>query len=209
MHTMYVTAQQAAILEFIGGYRQRTGASPSQREIQQRFGFASRHAVPKHLSALQRKGLLERAPGKARTLAPAGEVRGNSDLREIPVLGAIPAGFPVDAVAEAERTIKIDERSLGLSKFVQTFGLEVRGDSMIGAHIADGDLAILERRPARHGDIVAALIDGEVTLKRLIVEGDRKFLRAENTKYADLVPVEELVIQGVLQTIIRTKPSRL
>lgn len=206
---MNPTPQQAAILEFIGAFRERTGSSPSQREIQERFGFASRHAVPKHLAALERKGLIERSAGRARSMAPVGETRTMEGLRKVPILGAIPAGFPTDQMEEPGSYLHLDERSLGLSKSVQTFGLQVRGDSMIDAHIVDGDMAILERRPASHRDIVAALIDGEVTLKRLIVEGGRKFLRAENARYPDLIPATELVIQGVLQTIIRSKPSSI
>lgn len=206
---MSPTPQQAAILEFIGMFRERTGSSPSQREIQERFGFASRHAVPKHLAALERKGLIERSAGRARSMAPVGEVRSGEALLKVPMLGAIQASFPTDQVEEQGSYLNLDARSLGLSRTVQTFGLLVRGDSMIDAHIVDGDTAILERRPAQHRDIVAALIDGEVTLKRLIIEGGRKFLRAENAKYPDLIPVTELVIQGVLQTIIRSKPASI
>jgi repressor LexA len=80
---------------------------------------------------------------------------------------------------------------------------------MIDAHIVDGDLALLEHKPARHRDIVAAVIDGEVTLKRFISDGGRQFLKAENPRYPDLIPMLELVIQGVLRSVIRTSPSNL
>jgi repressor LexA len=83
------------------------------------------------------------------------------------------------------------------------FGLHVRGDSMVNAHVLDGDLAILERKIASPGDIVAALIDGETTLKRLIVENRQTFLRAENEKFRDIHPVEELTIQGVMIALVR------
>lgn len=205
---MKPTPQQAAILEFIGSFREQTGSSPSQREIQEHFGFASRHSVPKHLAALQRKGLLERSAGRARSMAPVID-SSLSGLLRIPLLGAIPAGLPIDQTEETGQYIQVDAASLGLSRRAEVFGLEVRGDSMIDAHIVDGDLAILERKPASHRDIVAALIDGEVTLKRLIVEGRQRFLKAENAKYADLIPILELVIQGVLRTVIRTRPARL
>jgi repressor LexA len=208
LHTVKPTPQQAAILEFIGSFREQTGSLPSQREIQEHFGFASRHSVPKHLAALQRKGLLERSAGRARAMAPVAEFSSGSLLR-VPLLGAIPAGLPIDQVEQSGDFLQVDAATLGLSRQAEVFGLRVRGDSMIDAHIVDGDLAILERKPASHRDIVAALIDGEVTLKRLIVEGSRKFLKAENANYADLMPALELVIQGVLRTVIRTHPARL
>ncbi len=210
MHTMSATPQQAAILEFIRSFRERTGGLPSQREIQEHFGFASRHSVPKHLAALEKKGLLERSTGRARSMAPVGgESGGVGDLLRIPLLGLIPAGLPIDQVEDTGKFIQVDAGTLGLSRNAEVFGLQVRGDSMIDAHIVDGDLAILERKPASHRDIVAALIDGEVTLKRLLIEGGRKFLKAENANYHDLIPVMELVIQGVLRTVIRTRPSIL
>jgi repressor LexA len=74
---------------------------------------------------------------------------------------------------------------------------------MIDAHIVDGDLVILELRPPHHGAIVAALIDGEATLKRYLVRDGKPFLKAENPRYKELVPAEELVIQGVLRAVIR------
>jgi len=79
----------------------------------------------------------------------------------------------------------------------------VRGESMIDAQIADGDTVVLEERPARDGDIVAALIDGEVTLKRLVVQRGRSYLKAENPAYPDLEPAQELAIQGVMVGLIR------
>lgn len=209
LHTVSATPQQIAILEFIRSYRERTGSLPSQREIQEHFGFASRNSVPKHLAALEKKGLLERSNGRARSINPVGGDSGLGDLMRIPLLGLIPAGMPIDQVEDSGKFIQVDAGTLGLSRSAEVFGLQVRGDSMIDAHIVDGDLAILERKPASHRDIVAALIDGEVTLKRLLIEGGRKFLKAENANYHDLVPVMELVIQGVLRTVIRTRPSLL
>lgn len=206
---MSPTPQQAAILEFIETFRERNGNLPSQREIQEHFGFASRHSVPKHLAALEKKGLLARSAGRARSMAPMTETRTFGGLLRVPLLGLIPAGLPMDQVEETGRFLQIDPDTLGLSPRAEVFALEVRGDSMIDAHIVDGDLAILERKPASHRDIVAALIDGEVTLKRLIVEGGKRFLKAENANYADLTPLMEMVIQGVLRTVIRTRPATL
>ena len=86
----------------------------------------------------------------------------------------------------------------------RTFALEVRGDSMTGKHILDGDLVVLEHGAnPKPGDVVAALIDGESTLKTFLLRGTKPFLKAENPKYPDLIPAQELVIQGVLKLVIR------
>jgi len=204
---MKATGQQQAILEFIQTFREREGMPPTQREIQEHFGFASRNAVPKHLAALEKKGLLERPGGRARTLQPTGETPMPALLR-IPLLGMIPAGFPADQEQEAGRCVAIDADSLQLPRNARTFALEVRGDSMKDAAILDRDVVIMEFREPRHGDIVAALIDGETTLKRYLVRKGQPFLRAENPQYPDLLPARELVIQGVMRALLRTGGSR-
>jgi len=85
----------------------------------------------------------------------------------------------------------------------KTFALRVRGDSMIDAHICSGDTVILEVREPRKGDIVAALIDGETTLKRFVFENGQPYLHAENEDYPDLIPARELIIQGVMVALLR------
>jgi repressor LexA len=103
-----------------------------------------------------------------------------------------------------EGHISLDTRSVNASKNGRTFALRVRGDSMIDAHILDGDIVILEdRKDVQNGDIVAALIDGETTLKRYITEHGRPYLKAENPLYPNLIPARELRIQGVLVSLVR------
>ena len=85
----------------------------------------------------------------------------------------------------------------------RTFALKVRGDSMVGAHILDGDIVILEFREPRKNDIVAALIDGETTLKRFITRRGKPYLKAENPRFPSLEPAHELVIQGVMIALLR------
>jgi repressor LexA len=103
-----------------------------------------------------------------------------------------------------EGHVSLDVRSVNASKNAKTFALRVRGDSMIEAHILDGDIVILEdRKDAQNGDIVAALIDGETTLKRYIMEHGRPYLKAENPLYPNLVPARELRIQGVMVSLVR------
>jgi len=175
---------------------------PSTREIQHYFGFASQTAAISHLRALERKGIIQRLPGKARAVAFPDELD-RAEIVDVPVYGRIAAGMSQDAEPEREGCISIDISSLGIPRHARTFALKVRGDSMIDAHICDGDTVILEFREPRKGDIVAALIDGETTLKRFIVEKGKTFLRAENPNYPDLIPAQELIIQGVLVALLR------
>ena len=98
----------------------------------------------------------------------------------------------------------VDVASIGFKPTARTFCLKVVGDSMIGKHICEGDIVILEHGPEpRHGDIVAALIDRKSTLKTFVQKGGKRYLKAENPKYSDLVPSDELVIQGVYKGLIR------
>src|SRR4030095_6938596 len=107
-----------------------------------------------------------------------------------------------------EGHISLDARSVNASKNGRTFALRVRGDSMIDAHILDGNIVILEdRKDVQNGDIVAALIDGETTLKRYVTEHGRPYLKAEYPLYPVLVPARELPIQGGMVSLIRRQPS--
>jgi SOS-response transcriptional repressor LexA len=121
----------------------------------------------------------------------------------IPILGSIIAGRPELQDARMDCCLDVDAETLRLPKNARTFALKVRGDSMIGAGILEGDVVIMEFRDPKHGDIVAALIDGETTLKRFIVQRGVPYLRAANPKYADIIPARELVIQGVQIALLR------
>jgi repressor LexA len=124
-------------------------------------------------------------------------------MQPINLLGEIPAGRPCGAEERAEACIPVSFEALDIPKNARCFVLRVRGDSMIGAHIVDGDLVVLEHRNPHDGAIVAALIDGEATLKTYLVRNGKPFLRAENPKYKELIPANELVIQGVVRAILR------
>ncbi len=126
---------------------------------------------------------------------------------QIPLLGSIIAGKPEAQEAQVDGCIDIDPTTLRLPKNARTFALKVRGDSMRNAAILEDDIVIMEFREAKHGDIVAALIDGETTLKRFVVQGGMPYLRASNPKYPDLIPARELVIQGVLIALLRFSKS--
>lgn len=197
-----LTARQQELLDFLRNEHNRTRVMPSTREIQQHFGFASQTAAMDLLRALERKGAIQRLPGKARAVVlPQDEVP--EGVRRIPLLGQIAAGMPQDLPGESHGTVGVDLETLGISRHAATFALRVRGDSMIDAHIMDGDCVILENKTPRSGDIVAALIDGETTLKRYIVQDGLPFLRAENSAYPHLTPAQELVVQGVMVGLLR------
>jgi repressor LexA len=196
-----LTERQRGILEFIQIEQREKGITPSTREIQHHFGFASQTSVMQYIATLERKGFLDRHARKARALiTPVQKVR----ITDIPIYGQIPAGMATLTEQTIEGHISLDTRSVNASKNGRTFALRVRGDSMIEAHILDGDVVILEdRKDVQNGDIVAALIDGETTLKRYVMEHGRPYLKAENPLYPNLVPARELRIQGVMVSLIR------
>lgn len=173
-----------------------TGIVPSTREIATHLGLKSHGTVLYHLAALQRSGRLWRQ-GRRWGL------RELSGLLDIPLYGSIPAGFAEETAQEEELMVRMDLTALGIRPKGPAYLLRVRGDSMEGARIFDGDLALMERTEPRHGQIVAALIDGESTLKTYIVRRGVPYLRPENPKYPDLIPARDLEIQGVLLLALR------
>jgi len=200
-----LTKAQRRVLEFIQAELQAGRPVPTLREIAQRFGFAGHRAAAAHLDALKRKGFIESDPGKARSLrvtSPLTKLRNR--IADIPLFGSIPAGPPQSREQDAEGCVSVDVESVGFKPTRNTFALRVTGDSMIGRCILDGDVIVLEHGPEpRSGQIVAAYIDGASTLKTFMVKGGKPFLKAENPKYPNLIPVQELMIQGVFKALIR------
>lgn len=197
-----LTDRQKEILEYLKQSQRKTGIMPSTRELQHYFGFASQTAAMSHLRALERKGAIQRLPGKARAVTFA-EMLDREEIVDVPIYGSIAAGFGEDQVAVQEGSIAIDVQSLGIHRSARTFALKVRGESMINAHICNGDVVILEFKEPRNGDIVAALIDGQTTLKRFVSQNGKAFLRAENPLFPDLLPVHDLIVQGVMIALLR------
>ena len=201
-----LTSRQQQILAFIQDGQTARGVVPTLREIARQFGFRSVTAAADHVRALRKKGYLLHHPRLARShsVVIAAGIPARRSLVDVPLYGTIPAGFAADRLQEAERSVSIDLESLGLLGRSQIFALEVRGDSMLGRHIVDGDIAILDRGVTpQPGDVVAALIDRESTLKTFAVEDGRPVLRAENPDYPNLIPTDELLIQGVLVALVR------
>src|ERR1700731_107718 len=201
-----LTDRQKNVLDFIQREQREKGITPSTREIQSHFRFASQTSVMQYIAALERKGFLDRHARKARALiTPVQKVR----ITHVPIYGQIPAGMSALTEQTIEGHVSLDSRSANVSKNRGTFALRVRGDSMTGAHIVDGDIVILEdSKDVHNGDIVAALIDSETTLKRYVVEHGRPYLKAENPRYPNLIPARELKIQGVMVSLVRKQPRK-
>ena len=200
-----LTRAQQRVLDFIQSEVHVGRAVPTLREIAGRFSFRSHRAAACHLEALKHKGFIESEPGKARSLRVTSRLaKLRSRIIDIPLYGSIPAGFAQNREQEAEGCVSVDIESIGFKPTRNTFALRVTGDSMIGKHILDGDIVVLEHGPEpRSGQIVAALMDRKSTLKTFVLKNGRPFLKAENPKYPDLIPSEDLMIQGVFRALIR------
>lgn len=200
-----LTDIQRRVFDFVRDKLAAGRPAPTVREVAAKFGWSSKRAAECHIEVLIRKGWLASESGKARSLRlkdVAQAVR--RAVVEIPLFGSIPAGFGADREQQADECIPVTIDSIGFKPTKNTFALRVTGDSMIGKHICDGDIVVLEHGPEpRNGQVVAALIDGESTLKSYIMKGGKPYLKAENLKYPDLIPAQELMIQGVFKALIR------
>lgn len=200
-----LTDIQRQVFDFVRERLLSGHSAPSLRELCGQFNWSSSRAAACHIEAIVRKGWLVAERGKARSLRLANAARTVSlAVVEIPLFGSIPAGFGREREQEADECVPVTVESLGFKPTRNTFALRVAGDSMIGKFICDGDIAVFEHGPEpRPGQIVAALIDRKNTLKTFVVKNGKPFLKAENPKYPDLIPSEELVIQGVFRALIR------
>src|SRR5579862_6193769 len=204
---MALTKRQKEFLEFLSGFLEKRGYSPSYEEIAEGLSLASLATVHKHILALESKHYLKRGFNQSRSLELAPKFyeeqrQHRAPSVEVPLLGRIAAGAPVEAFAGQE--------TLSFSDFTgnpDTYALQVRGESMIEDHICDGDYVLVQRTSeARDGDIVVALVDGvETTLKRFYNEpGDRVRLQPANAAMAPIyVARASLSIQGKLLAVLR------
>ena len=196
-----LTERQKEIVEFIRRYRQRRGISPTQREICEEFGYSSFGTLQKHIKLLLNKGVLVRDWNKRRSLALAEEDE-RSFAVEVPLFGRIAAGRPIE-VLPGDETVAVPE---SLTRRGDNYVLRVNGTSMIDDGIHDGDFVIVNRREkAANGEMVAALVNGEATLKRYYRESDgRVRLQPANERVTPLVlPEHEVQVQGVVVGLMR------
>ena len=204
---MALTKRQKQVLDFISGFVEERGYCPSYEEIARGLELASLATVHKHISVLESKSYLKRGFNQSRSLELTQKyIQEQRRVRpanpEIPLLGRIAAGAPVESVEQRGSVSFADFAGSG-----DTFALEVRGDSMIDDHICDGDVILLEKVSEAHdGDIVVALVSGsETTLKRLYREpGDMVRLQPANSELRPiLIPARDVQIQGRLLAVLR------
>ena len=200
---MALTKRQREILDFVDGFVRFRGYSPSFEEIAENFGFRSLATVHEHLCNLQTKGYITKNYNESRSIELV-----ESELKisavELPLLGAVAAGVPIEAIEDQE-TISVPEDMVAGS-VAGHYVLRVRGDSMIDEQIRDGDWVILERRDTTgDGETVVALIEGnEATLKKLYREGERVRLQPANPAMKPIfVPIDDVQVQGVVVGVIR------
>jgi repressor LexA len=200
-----LTDRQADILAFLERYCQREGMAPSIAEIQAAYGFASPRGVAKHLEALAAKGCIELVPNRARgiRLRQARRPRRSRDQLELPILGRVAAGAPIDAAPESGESLSVDG---ALFRRRPDYLLRVKGDSMREDGIFDGDLVAIRRAAtAENGQTVVARIDGELTIKRLKATARGIRLLPRNPDYAPIdVPRDaEFAIEGIYCGLVR------
>lgn len=198
-----ITPRQAAVLNFIAESIEKLGFPPTIQEIGQRFGIVSTNGVFDHLKTLERKGFIERS-SKARSIrltpkAAAGLVRRHADA--LPLIGRVAAGYPLLAMENIEEYIPVAPRLARKNAFC----LRVTGDSMIDAHILEGDIIVVDRdrRPATK-DIVVALVEEEATVKYYYPQNGFVELRPANAALQPMIfPAEAVSVQGVVISLQR------
>jgi repressor LexA len=212
--TKHDAARKQRIIEYIAVTTRQRGYPPSVREIAQAVDLASTSAVHHHLQALEREGMLERGASHSRALrlTPSAAIRAGSNgtlgtnvtslqAHSLPVIGEIAAGGPIEAYQDASETLTVPE---AVSANGDAYVLKVRGDSMIDAHITDGDFVVIRPQQTAHdGDIVVAQVEeNAVTLKRYFREKGRIRLQPANERYEPMF-YDDVRIQGKLVGVIR------
>ena len=198
-----LTHAQQKVLDYVTEFARLRGYPPTIREIARHLRLASPRAVQKHLGRITEKGYIRRSPGSARGIDIVGRPAAGAS-RAVPVVGRVRAGAPDLAAEDIEGHVALDR---SLARWPNAFLLRVEGDSMIGAHIAEGDLALVKPQPAaENGEIVVALVGDEATIKRLHKSGEAITLLPENPKYRPIVVKKgegEVRIVGKVVAIIR------
>jgi repressor LexA len=204
---MAITKRQGQVYDFIADFVQRNSYTPSFQEIGDGLGLSSLATVHKHITNLEKKGLLSRDYNRSRSIdliPPKGRLKqamAVSSGTMVPLVGRIAAGQPIEAIERAE-TISLAD----FTRSKDVFALEVRGESMQDEHILDGDYVLVEKtKTAHNGDIVVALVEGsDATLKRFYREGDNIRLQPSNAKMKPIiVPARDVEVQGRVIGVLR------
>lgn len=200
---MPVTRRQREILDYISGHLDAKGYAPSFEEIARQFGFHSLATVHEHLTNLERKGYIRRAHNESRAIEIV-PPKGQTGATELPLLGLVAAGQPIEAITGNDTIAVPDEL---IPRRGRSYVLKVRGDSMIDEHIKDGDFVVVqERNQADSGQTVVALVHGDgATVKRFYREpgGWIRLQPANPTMQPLRVNERDVIVQGVVVGVIR------
>ncbi|WP_444998268.1 transcriptional repressor LexA [Aliikangiella sp. IMCC44359] len=193
-----LTTRQSEVFEILKEYVEDYGIAPTHVELAELIGVSSSKAAADHLKALEKKNVIKIYADKPRGI----QILTASNENELPLIGSVAAGLPIEAVENVETYVTIPEI---LKRKKPTFLLRVRGDSMIDEGILDGDLiAVRKTNVAEVGQIIVARIDDEVTVKRLERQGNNAVLQPANDSYQPIIlPAEDLAIEGKFVGLIR------
>ena len=199
-----ITDRQKEVLTFISTYTEENSYPPTVRDISNHFGISLR-AVQDHILALQKKGFLSQSQKKARSIRVLSDCREKEPetfIGKVPLLGTVAAGKPVLSEENLDGYVNLTEPFVRPGK--SYFALRVRGQSMINAGILDGDLAVVEQAStAQDGQIIVAVIDDAITLKRYYKEAERIRLQPENPNFQAIYCTDVRIV-GILSNIVRT-----
>ncbi len=198
-----LTKRQKEILELIARHIEEKGYPPSYQELADKMNVRSKFAILKHINALIAKGYLQKdsSARALRIIDPQYQPRNSANV-DIPLIGRVAAGSPIFAEQNVERYVPVPRALIKTEG--RYFALKVHGDSMINAGIFENDLIVVNSTSqAKSHDIVVALIDDEVTVKRLMFQGKTPYLKAENPAYDDIHPQGNWSIQGKVVGLIR------
>lgn len=199
MEQRKITPKQKRLLDYIADFTKAKGYAPSQQEMAAAFGYSSLGTIQNFLTRLESQGFLKREWNAKRSLSPIGAAPAGAEL---PLLGFVAAGRPIQAV-QSHDSIEVPPTMLGKG---ENFVLKVKGDSMVGDGIMDGDYVIVTKKStAENGSTVVALVDGEATVKRFHRFADRVELRSANPLVPDIHvgPEADLKIEGIVVGVIR------
>ena len=194
-----LTKKQKLVLDYIKGYQKKNGYASSLEEMQQHFGLASVSTAHFHIKQLQKKGLLTKEENQARTISAMKE----KTTVEVPLLGSIAAGEPIEAIEIPDETITVPRSDIKLP--FQHYALRVKGDSMVEEGIFNGDIVVIRsQKIADNGQTVVAIIDdNQATLKKFFKEKDKIRLQPANKNFKPFFR-KQIEIRGVVEKIIRT-----
>ncbi len=197
----YLTERQRDVLEFISRRIEMDGIAPTLQEIADAFGFRSTASAQKHVAHLEKKGFLQREKHQKRGLVLSPHLESPISA-SLPLFGVVAAGSPIESIPDEEQIFVPSEFLRSGDHYV----LRVRGDSMVGEGINDGDLVVVQRSVAApDGEMVVALVRDEVTLKRIYREGDSAVrLQPANPSMPPMIaPAEDVQVQGIIVGLLR------